>query len=447
MPKYLFFILFISSFNLANAQNHQGFKWMGPDRKQYEVNPVTQEFLINSLVGEKQKVGVLTPAGVFSELPKDFDVCVFYKGDTITVSVPGTGQVYKLDPKALVVERLDRTFFRGYNFTASQFLHNDTLFSIGGEGFWLRHNVITYYNTRTHEWTLYTSGGKNEQPSSAYFSGYSAKHNQFFSAYLYPGTEPYDKEIFAYFFDFNTRTWLKKGPVNSELLSFSKQLFRSVWTGTHLICFYGSDQLFIVDPFNNKLSKYAKHTDKFFLDNAQIYYQSGKLYSLQYNNTKTGDAYSLDSLAVEKLVKEAELVGPLYLSTFDKYQKYIVGLLIFCLLFGLVLVFRNKQKSKNKLFSDQEEQLLNVFTKLAIGQHISSSELNAILQIKNKSYDNQRQIRNRIIGSLNTKVQPFVKGQELILRVGNEEDKRMMNYYLNPEIKPKELEKLMQMPL
>jgi len=444
MRNFLLFLFLITS-TLSNAQWHQGFKWMGPDRKQYEVNPATQEFLVNNPAGERIKLGVFSPAGIFSELPKDFDVSVFYKGDSITISVPGTGQVYKLNPKALSVQRLDRTFFRGYNFIANQFMHNDTLFSIGGQGFWLRHNVITYYNTRKHEWDLYTAGDKNVQPSNAHFSGYSSTYKQFFSAYLDPGTAPYDKEIFAYFFDFNTRTWLKKGPLNSELRSFSKQLFRSVWTGTYLICFYGSEQLFIVDPFNNKLSKYTKHTDKFFLDNSQVYYQKGKLYSLQYNNTKIGASYLLDSLAVEKLVKEAELVGPVYLSTFQRYQYYIFGLLILCLLFGLVLVFRNKQKRKNKLFSDQEEQLIQVFTKLDMGQHISSSELNAILQINDKSYDNQRQIRNRIIGSLNTKVQALLKGQELILRVGNEEDKRMMNYYLNPEIIPKELEKLLLM--
>jgi hypothetical protein len=435
----------MSSLNLANAQWHKGFKWMAPDNKFYEVNTRTQEFLVNNAAGEKIKLGVFSPAGIFSELPKDFDVSVFYKGDTITISVPGTGQVYQLNTKAFSAKRLDRTFFRGYNFNANQFLHNDTLFSVGGQGFWLRHNVITYYNSRIQEWSLYTSGSKNEQPSSAHFSGYSSKYKQFFSAYIDPGPEPYDEEIFAYFFDFNTRTWLNKGVLNPDLRSFSKKQFGSIWTGTYLICFYGSDQLFIVDPFNNKLSKYTKHTDKFFLDNSRVYYQNGKLYSLQYNNTQTGATYLLDSLAVDKLVKEADLVGPVYLSAFQRYQHYIFGLILLCLLFGLVLVFRNKQKRKNKLFSDQEEQLLHVFAKLDIGQHISSLELNTILQINDKSYDNQRQIRNRIIGSLNTKVQPLLKGQELILRVGNEEDKRMMNYYLNPEIKLRELEKLLHM--
>jgi hypothetical protein len=246
-------------------------------------------------------------------------------------------------------------------------------------------------------------------------------------------------------FSISTRIWMKKGPINPELISFAKNQFRSVWTGTYLICFYGPDELFLVNPFTNQVFNYTKHTDKFFLDNAQVYYQKGKLYSLQYNNTQTGATYLLDSLSVEKLVKESNIRGPVYLSTFQRYQQYFFGLLLLCILSFLVIVFRNKQKNKNKLFSEQEEQLLTVFSKLEHGQHIASSELNTILQINDKSYDNQRQIRNRIIGSLNNKVQPLVKGKELILRVGNEEDKRMMNYYLNHEIKPKELEKLLQM--
>jgi hypothetical protein len=444
MRNFLLFILLIPA-SVALAQKHQGFKWMGPNHTYYEVNPATQEFLVNTPAGEKQKVGLFSPEGVLSELPKDFDVSVFYKGDSITISIPGTGQVYQVNPQTLTIQRLDRTFFRGYNFFASQFMRNDTLFSIGGEGFWSHHSIVTYYNTRTHEWDLYKVNTANTQASSRYFSGYSPKYKQFFSANLLPGKEPVDKKVQAYFLDFNTHTWIKKGLINPELLAFAKNQFRSVWTGTYLVCFYGPDELFLVNPFTNQVFNYTKHTDKFFLDNAQVYYQKGNLYSLQYNNTKTGAAYLLDSLSVEKLVKEADLVGPVYLSTFQRYRQYFLGLLLLCILSTLGIVFRNKQKNKNKLFSDQEEQLLTVFSKLDAGQYISSLELNTILQINDKSYDNQRQIRNRIIGSLNNKVQPLVKGKELILRVGNEEDKRMMNYYLNPEIKPKELEKLLQL--
>ncbi len=440
---YLFFLLFAYS-GFAIAQRHQGFKWMGPELNRYEVDLTTQEFLVNTPAGESKVLGMLSPAGIFSELPKDFDVSVFYKGDTITISVPGTGQVYQLDPHSLVVKRVDRTFFRGYNFTANQFMHNDTLFSIGGEGFWLRHSLITYYNARTHEWDLYKTSDKNEQPSSIHFSGYSSVHNSFFSAYLDPGKEPYDKKINAYFFDFNTHSWINKGVLNPELVNFSKQLFRSVWTGTYLVCFYGHEDLLIVDPFNNHLFRYSDNTDKFFLDNAQVGYQKGNLYSLQYNNTQIGATYLLDSLSVEKLVKSSTLIGPVYLSAFDTYKQAVFGIFTaFALAIGL-WIYSRKQKAGVKILSEQEQQLLTVFIQLSPGQNISSIELNNILNINDKSYDNQRQIRNRIIGSLNSKLRILLEDKELILRISSDEDKRMMNYYLNPELKPKDLERLLQ---
>jgi hypothetical protein len=73
---------------------------------------------------------------------------------------------------------------------------------------------------------------------------------------------------------------------------------------------------------------------------------------------------------------------------------------------------------------------------------VSSSDLNHLLQLDNKSYDNQRQIRNRIIITINQKLYTYFDSKDLIMRSSNNEDKRMMDYYINPEIKPKDLEKL-----
>jgi hypothetical protein len=75
-------------------------------------------------------------------------------------------------------------------------------------------------------------------------------------------------------------------------------------------------------------------------------------------------------------------------------------------------------------------------------KRMSSSELNNILQLNLKSYDNQRQIRNRVIGAINNKLYDHFESKDLILRSSNNEDKRMMDYFINPEIKQKELEGL-----
>jgi hypothetical protein len=66
-------------------------------------------------------------------------------------------------------------------------------------------------------------------------------------------------------------------------------------------------------------------------------------------------------------------------------------------------------------------------------------EINELLQIDKKSYDNQRQIRNRVISSINQQAYNFFNTQ-LVQRSSNNEDKRMMIYFINPQIKEKDLE-------
>ncbi len=59
-------------------------------------------------------------------------------------------------------------------------------------------------------------------------------------------------------------------------------------------------------------------------------------------------------------------------------------------------------------------------------------ELNNLLQISTKSHDIQRQIRYQIIGAINHKLRVDLDSKDLISRSCNNEDKRMMEYYINP---------------
>lgn len=51
MRNFIFLFLLLVYSSVAFAQNHQGFKWMGPNHTYYEVNPATQEFLVNNATG------------------------------------------------------------------------------------------------------------------------------------------------------------------------------------------------------------------------------------------------------------------------------------------------------------------------------------------------------------------------------------------------------------
>lgn len=58
----------------------------------------------------------------------------------------GSGQVYKLNTNDFSFSRIDKTYFRGYNFKSIKFSRNDTLFSFGGMGFWHSNNIETYFS-------------------------------------------------------------------------------------------------------------------------------------------------------------------------------------------------------------------------------------------------------------------------------------------------------------
>jgi hypothetical protein len=78
--------------------------------------------------------------------------------------------------------------------------------------------------------------------------------------------------------------------------------------------------------------------------------------------------------------------------------------------------------------------LLNEFLFLPKGASLSSQQLNLVLDLNDKSYDNQRQIRNRIITSINNKLSSTLNLAEVIIRNSSGDDKRIMNYSLNNDV-------------
>jgi hypothetical protein len=70
------------------------------------------------------------------------------------VCIPGTGRVYEIKTKkdSLVYNRIDKTFFSGYNFDCIFFALDTTLYSFGGQGFWIINGNLRKYNSNTFEW-------------------------------------------------------------------------------------------------------------------------------------------------------------------------------------------------------------------------------------------------------------------------------------------------------
>lgn len=438
--KRLTLTLLLSLITLTFYGQYRGLQWVAPDHNLYKIDVSSSILYKQNSAGDWQIVGKLeTDENVFNELPVAFDVNTFFTKNTCKITISGTGQVYLLDLNDLSLRRLDKTYYRGFNFDATQFIRNDTLFSVGGTGFWQRHSVITFYNTENKEWDLLKPENKNYLPSSFHFSGYSKKNDAFFTAFAFQDSILANKQIPFLIFDFKTKLWSNKGNLTARILSLTKNKFKSVWTGDFLICFY--DEVLIIDPFSNKLYQYDKGPDKFFLENAFVYYQNGNLYSRQLNTTVKGNRFILDSLAMTEVIKDSKLIGKVYNSPKKSSLFLVLGISASCLIaLGFIFV-KIKRIKRDKELTALELKLLKKFLTNK-DEFMSSNTINSILNLNDKSYDNQRQIRNRVINTINVKLYSYFGSKELIKRVSDDGDKRVMNYYLNPDIKSRDIDKL-----
>ncbi len=140
----------------------------------------------------------------------NFVVNVFNLSSKKLLTIPGTGQVYELDVNKQSFKRLDKTFYRGYNFKAIQFIQNDTLFSLGGTGFWQYHNILSYYDPNFFEWEAIDTYGK--RPEGIYLNSSGTNFGKVFAIDKLRELDNKDlkKKSQIFELDIKSKTWNRK---------------------------------------------------------------------------------------------------------------------------------------------------------------------------------------------------------------------------------------------
>ena len=171
----------------------------------------TKEFWREKTLNHWEKVGIIDFQEVdFSELPSTFDYVVFSNLGHYWITISGTGQLYDFDPQKFTFRRLDRTYYRGYNFGSLQFVRKDTLYSFGGLGFWHFNNIETYFSTSAKEWERVHIPFQGPARILGNFSGYSKAKDRLFVLELpdYFVQKPVDIDrLKLYTFDFDKKSW------------------------------------------------------------------------------------------------------------------------------------------------------------------------------------------------------------------------------------------------
>lgn len=149
----------------------------------------------------------------------------------------------------------------------------------------------------------------------------------------------------------------------------------------------------------------------------------------------------MDSLSLEKIITKSKLIGSVYQSEF---KLIYFGISLLGIVGFLVLFVYNKNKNKHPIstLSKTEKTIIKRLLIDSNSRNFTCDDLNEFLQIMNKTYNNQRQIRNRFISSINQKLKSHLNDKDFICRSPNTEDKRMMDYHVNPDLNAKELDVL-----
>jgi hypothetical protein len=475
--KLILLIVLIIGTYCAKAQQKMEMAHLAPFEKTF-LNIITRDTLHDfnlNILGTDFSFGIDT---------KDFnDIAIIKHKNLLLLQPLGTGRLFKVikNEGNYQIQRKDSTNHSGVNFNAYTYLMKDTLFQLGGGGFWNVRGIITFYSQKTKQWELYNTN--KEIPayrSNVDFQAFKVSDREkklyIFGKYYFndfPKTLTLNIIDSCYSFDYENRSWSTLGLINPKLkarlnnsndlnfasgdfISFSKEL-ESFWinyskntfgkfketknnelkqewlsfypstdANKRLIFYYG-DSMFLCKIINNALVYKTIHLTEADLDLTNI--------DFVYSN-------SLDPIQI-----------------FNKYVSLylppstVFAFLLFVLFFAIFLYKRRRKIPKevvsilyHNFFSSLtiiEKELIEVLYKNHLkGEEVATKTINKIIGVQQKDTLTQNKSRSDHFIKINQKFKLATQQSEpLIIKSRDAADKRQYNYGLYNEY-INEIEKL-----
>ena len=435
MPKYfkLFFaiILLLGCIDVFAVDRY--FTWVNPKTQlRARINLDTYELLTEQESrGWLNEGKIKLDTSILNNIPPRIknNYFLFDNGDRIRFTMEGTGRVYDYFPLEKELIRVDHTYYSGYNFYSNKFIRKGILYSIGGVGFWNYSPNITYFDEKMKEWEILRPKNKMPEPIVHGYQGYDSKRDVYYSGgseiseYLEDQKIKVSEDLFL--FDFRKNKWDFLGKLNPELPLIQPETI--IWTGHFFFHFYNGE-IFVINPQTNEVHHY-KNKNKSLMygylnhvikDTVTIFWDE--------------NGGSVQKISIADIKSKSTYLGEFYSSGISRLW-YYGG---FSLLFGIgsLLGWRQKRSIKNKAlsFTELEKKLLLRLLNLHPDQYLTTHDINDILETNDKTQDNQRKIRFKVIGVLNNKLRLKFGCENGIGRKTLPEDKRLTVYVLDQQI-------------
>ncbi len=442
----MFGVLFLCTLfplHFEGNTDHHIIQWADNNRHLHnQLDLISGKFQQEVRPGQWKDANKVELIGVdLSDFPAEYNIHAHKLKSGYLFNVPGTGLVFSLDSSYKQFKRIDNTFFRGFNFHSFSFVRNDTLYSIGGEGFWNTNSTVIHFDLKHKEWEkVYL---KNNGPKSLEwnFGGYSKGNDTFYSL---GGYEEFKDNAFSkksfYALDLKTHLWRELGFINTQL--FTDQISKAKnWLDGFFIYLDGDKpNVYILDPIGNRILLYEGSNNQLKLGSNEIIRDKGQLFIYR----KENQGVVIDSITVKELFGDTREVGKLYIEKIEfPWLTVVAGALLLSVLIALYFFLRMKKFERKYLWFKKSERiqdlpqhlthLLKHFQMNGKETTLSTNQMNELLDIKSNSFETTRQQRSRDIKAINEFFEIHHGVTEAIQRRNSETDKRQTLYCIDDQ--------------
>jgi len=367
------------------------------------------------------------------------------------VLIDGTGQVYKASNQVknnITFTRIDSTRFFGNNFESINFSYKETLYSLGGYGFWNRNGQLIHF-TPGAEWSI--DKINNRYHTIDKFYSYDVNKSKIYYVDFPWNEESTSKKTVntaLIEFDITKKENRMMGNINPKInLNFT--YFKIDLPSLNGILSFYDRAIYLYSFSYNKVYKLinSKITDELISKaNSELqtsFEDEGKIY-YSFNNDTTLRSFTI-SMSDFK-----EEPYTFYIPENTENNNWLI--IIICLITFSTIIINIRRKQKNKPitidknesytvdlnsneFNTIESTLINnLIEKSKIDSYLTVEELNSILGIKKKTIEIQKRVRTEAINRINHKFNiNFNLETKFIERTRSVDDKRYFNYIINQE--------------
>lgn len=378
----------------------------------------------------------------------------------------GTGRVYKIVKSTTGIDfiRQDSTVYVGYNFSAINFSLNDTLYSLGGYGYWRTNGHLRYYKDSGYGWEVKQLSqeipirlDKPEFRKSGHWVDNETGRLIYLEMNLNQEgvksesvSDYYAKHLQVWALDISNGNWSKSGSLNEgafSIINESRKLCDLPWGELVMSGNKPLNTLYLLDYTANEILLLDKKIASKLLS---TYYPEGvsdNHRTLLYYKDTTLHLLTSSRLHLKLPLKKSDFRSTdiqLYSSTGFSYPMYLLlSIVAFSSAGGigyLVYIKRRKTKTEKsgvtlRLFTKSELELIQTIAARS-DFSMNTDDVNFLLGTTKKSVDVQKKHRSDIIKSINDKYKSFTnitEPESFIEKKRIENDKRVLKYFIHPE--------------